>query len=317
MKQKLKKAWTVAKNFLLLGHQIKKTNQFLATNILEELRKAPHHQKEKSLIPFGHKVYSQNDEDGIIGEIFNRIGCQNKVFVELGVGTGLENNTAALLLQGWSGLWVEASKKSIKTINKGLKSLITRKQLKTQAAFITQENVNALIKKQIKEKEIDLLSIDIDGNDYKVLEKIDCLSPRVIVIEYNAKFPPPITICMPYNKNHIWQGDDNMGASLSFLEKRLSILGFDLVGCNITGTNAFFVRKNLTGDHFLAPYTTENHYQPCRYDLTLGFSPGHPPSFKTLNDAISIEDHERHPHEAAPYIIQAKTSNKKQDLFTI
>src|SRR5262245_41373742 len=56
---------------------------------------------------FGFKSYSQYDEDGIIEEIFRRIGTTNKRFIEFGVEDGLENNTLKLLLEGWGGLWIE------------------------------------------------------------------------------------------------------------------------------------------------------------------------------------------------------------------
>ena len=55
---------------------------------------------------FWYKVYSQNDEDGVIEEIFNRIGLTNKKFVEFGIQNGLESNAHFLLHKGWSGLWI-------------------------------------------------------------------------------------------------------------------------------------------------------------------------------------------------------------------
>lgn len=65
---------------------------------------------------YGYKVYSQFDEDGIINEIFKRIGTTNKIFIEFGVGDGTENNTIYLLLKGWSGLWIEGSKNFVDKI---------------------------------------------------------------------------------------------------------------------------------------------------------------------------------------------------------
>jgi hypothetical protein len=62
-----------------------------------------------------------------------------------------------------------------------------------------------------------VLSIDIDGNDYWIWEAINCVKARVVVIEYNAKFPPDFEWVMPYNPDHIWDGSDNYGASLKSL----------------------------------------------------------------------------------------------------
>ena len=109
--------------------------------------------------------------------------------------------------------------------------------------------MNGLISSHLPDGEIDLLSLDIDGNEYHIFESISSVEPRVIVIEYNAKFPPPIIYCMGYNEKHIWDSTDNFGASLKFLEIKLKEKGYDLIGCNLTGSNAFFVREHLTKDN--------------------------------------------------------------------
>lgn len=232
---------------------------------IDRLRQSQRYHDPKSLIPYGDKVYSQSDEDGIIREIFNRIGVTNKTFVEFGIGNGLENNTLALLFDDWRGLWIDASSKSIQKIRNAFANIIETKQLQVVQSFITTDNINALISNHINAPEIDLLSVDIDGNDYHILNAITCVSPRVIVVEYNAKFTPPILYCMTYNATHSWEKDDCFGVSLKFLEVHLGQKGYTLVGCNLSGANAFFVRNDLVGDRFLAPFTAEHHYEPARY----------------------------------------------------
>jgi hypothetical protein len=234
---------------------------------IDRLRQSERYHDPKHLIPFGDKVYSQSDEDGIIREIFNRIGTPTKIFVEFGIGNGLENNTLALLFEDWRGLWIDASSKSIQKIRQEFSSIIQTKQLQVVQSFITKENINTLISSHIQETEIDLLSVDIYGNDYHILESITCVSPRVIVVEYNAKFTPPILYCMAYNETHSWEKDDCFGVSLKFLEVHLGRKGYCLVGCNLSGANAFFVRNDLISDKFLAPFTAEHHYEPARYYL--------------------------------------------------
>jgi len=210
---------------------------------------------------FGFKVYSQNDEDGIVQEIFNRIGTTNKTFVEFGVQNGLESNGHYLLFNGWNGLWLEGNKKCFKKLQKCFEKPLSAKRLTAINAFITADNINELIGENGKiNGEIDLLSIDIDGNDYWVWEKINCISPRVVVIEYNGKFPPPCEWVMKYNPNHIWDGSDNSGASLKSLELLGRRLGYALVGTNKNGVNAFFVKKELAKGLFAEPATAENLY---------------------------------------------------------
>src|SRR5687768_16331789 len=175
-----------------------RTHQILGRAEIDRLRAEPSYQEPESLIPFGGKIYSQNDEDGIIREIFHRIGTTNKIFVEFGIGNGLENNTLALLFDDWQGLWIDASSTSIANIRNHFSPVIKSGKLKVTESFITMSNINDLISSDITQSEIDLLSVDIDGNDYHVLQAISCIRPRVIMIEYNAKFAPPVLFCMDY-----------------------------------------------------------------------------------------------------------------------
>ena len=223
---------------------------------------------------FGYKVYSQNDEDGIIAEIFNRIGTTNKQFIEFGVQNGLESNGHFLLHKGWQGLWIDGSKKNIKQSKKNFKKPIKNKQLSVLNAFITRDNINDLIIGENISGEIDFLSIDIDGNDYHIWNAITCINARVVCIEYNAKFPPDYEWVMPYNPNHIWDGSDLFGASLKSLEKLGIKLGYQLVATNMNGINAFFVRKDLAKELFPNPATAENLYHSWHFRKFA--SSGHP-----------------------------------------
>ena len=176
---------------------------------------------EKCLELYGFKVYSQNDEDGIIEEIFNRIGTTNKIFVEFGVSNCLECNSHYLLHKGWRGLWIEGSRKHFDEMFARFFPVIRIGQLGCINAFITKNNINDLIQSAKISGEIDLLSIDIDGNDYYVWEAINVVRPRAVVIEYNAKFPPPVEWIMEYEESHIWDITDDFGASITSFEKSL------------------------------------------------------------------------------------------------
>lgn len=123
-------------------------------------------------------------------------------------------------------------------------------------------------------KEIDLLSIDIDGNDVYVWEEISAVNPRVVVIEYNGKLPPDLSWRQAYNRNHVWNGSDWHGASLKAIEEAGRKKGYVLVGTNFNGCNAFLVRKDLTQGMFLEPATAEWLYNPLR--LGLQFVANHP-----------------------------------------
>ena len=202
---------------------------------------------EKALEQYGYKVYSQNDEDGIIHEIFRRIGTTNKVFIEFGVQNGLESNCHLLLHYGWSGLFLEGSEEYCDEIKMRFKPVVDSGRLKVQNAFITKDNINELFAKNRFFGEIDLLSIDVDGNDFYIWEAIDSVSPRVVIIEYNGKFPPDLDWKQAYNEKHVWDGSDWHGASLKSLELLGTKKGYALVGTDIRGVNAFFVRSDIYG----------------------------------------------------------------------
>jgi hypothetical protein len=247
----------------------------LAQQLQHSLLAEPRYDDPKRLERHGWKAYSQNDEDGILAEIFRRIGVAHKSFVEFGCGDGLENNTAYLLAQGWRGLWIDGSETNTTLISQGFAPLIERGTLQVRQAFIDRDNIDGLIAGAGLDPEIDLLSIDVDGNDYHFWEAVRCVNPRVVAIEYNAKFRPPLDWCMAYSREHQWSGADAMGVSLTALARLGAARGYRLVGCNLTGINAFFVRQDLAGERFAEPATPEHLFQPPRYDLIYAFRGGH------------------------------------------
>jgi hypothetical protein len=230
----------------------------------EEMKK-PRHADPKRLVRYGYKVYSQNDEDGIIAEIFRRIGTTNRTFVEFGVETGVECNTAKLLVEGWRGLWIESNAASAAAIRRDFAPFITDGKLMLQESLVTVENINPLIGQNGFSAEIDLLSIDIDGNDYWVWKAIDVVTPRVVAIEYNATLRPPMAVVVPYRADAQWDGSNHYGASLEALVRLAAARSYRLVGCSIAGVNAFFVRADLCADRFLEPATAQEHYEPPRH----------------------------------------------------
>ena len=244
-------------------------------------------QKIKEKLPKGRlehyefKVYSQNGEDGIITEIFDRIEATNKSFVELGVETGEECNTVFLLSQGWNGLWIEGNDKSCAKINKTFNHYIKDKKLHVKNAFITRENIDDLIKEHYT-GEIDLLSIDIDLHTYDAWEAIECIMPRIVVAEYNGKFPPHINWHVPYEADKVWDTTDYYGMTLLAASELGKRKGYVLVGTETNGINCFFVREDIFSkvkDKFDYPMNVKDLWNPARH-LTGISSTGHPASGK-------------------------------------
>lgn len=214
-----------------------------------------------------HTAFCQNGEDGILAEIFRRVGTGNRVFVEFGAQNGIASNSSLLLCEGWSGFWIEAMESQVDEIRRYFSTFIGSGKLSVKQAFITAENIEELFAQMKVPAEFDYLSVDIDGNDYWVWKAIQRFSPRVVSVEYNGVFPAHVNWVMPYAPQHSWDGTNYYGASLKALENLGRQKGYSLVGCNLVGVNAFFVRNDLLGDRFCAPFTAENHYEPRRYFL--------------------------------------------------
>jgi len=254
---------------------------------LRELLADPRYAAPGRLERHGRKVWSQNDEDGILEEIFRRVGVAARTFVEFGVSDGRECNTLKLLVEGWRGLWIEASPQFCDRLRRVHAGPIAEGRLQLLETMVTAENIDALIAgARVASAELDLLSVDIDGNDYHVFNAIRCVRPRVLVIEYNAKFPPPMDLVMPYDPRHAWDGTDYAGASLQALTGLAARRGYRLVGTNITGSNAFYVRADLAADRF-AEGDAAALYNPARYWITARYRAGHPPGerFTYTSDA--------------------------------
>ena len=196
----------------------------------------------KTLLNYKKKVYSQTIEDGIIEGIFKNIGTTNKYFIEFGAWDGIHlSNTANLRLnEKWEGLLLEGS------ANKAAQYDYVKH------AYITAENINELFSENNVPQEFDLLSIDIDGNDYWVWKAIDetKFKPRVVVIEYNCnfenqmdckavKYSPEIDTTRPSIYYY--------SASIPALKKLGNSKGYSLV-FRVNLHNLFFVRTDLLHD---------------------------------------------------------------------
>ncbi|QJW99910.1 FkbM family methyltransferase [Frigoriglobus tundricola] len=229
-------------------------------------------EQARDLRAFENRVHSQNGEDGILREILGRIGTTNRFFVEFGVESGSECNCAELVFgQQWHGLFLEAADHYFRSLSERYRE---HPGVKCVQAIVTSTNIENLLEANGVPTEFDVLSIDIDGNDYWVWSAIRRWRPRVVVIEYNASFPPPRKWVMQEDPTHRWNGTNYFGASLASLAALGRAKGYTLVATDSRGVNAFFVRDELVAaDRFLDPVAAY-HYSPPRYGPHLG---GHPP----------------------------------------
>lgn len=218
----------------------------------------------RDLTRYERRIFSQNGEDGILQAIFARLGHGSRYYVEFGVEDGRECNTRYLRERhGWTGLLMDGGHEN--------------PALNLRREFITAENVNALFEQYGVPREPDLLSIDLDGNDYYVLRALaQHWHPRVVVAEYNAMCGPTARRSIAYDPAFRWSGTDYMGASLQALVGVTRAWGYTLVACDSAGVNAFFVRDDLVDGHF-ERHSPEALYRPPGFSPDGGAHFGHPP----------------------------------------
>ena len=226
---------------------------------------------------FEKKIYSQNGEDGILEYIFSVIGTTNKFFVEFGVGDGLECNTRHLKEnKEWNGLmmdaglmislgWTSLKYVSKKIFEKNQKTKPIKKiPLDIKKETITVENIEKLFLKYSVPKYFDLLSIDIDSNDYWVWKAIKNYEPRVIVIEYNSTIHVEESKVIEYNPKAKWDCTNYFGASLLALTKLGESKGYRLIGCDSNGINAFFCKAKLI-QKYVKQKPNKELYRPPKF----------------------------------------------------
>lgn len=194
------------------------------------------------------KAFSQWGEDGIIQYLIHKVPIADTSFVEFGVENYTEANTRFLLINNqWRGLVLDGTEHNIDYIQKD--DIYWRHDLTAECQFITRDNINDVLTASGFLDDIGLLSIDIDGNDYWVWDAINVIRPRIVVCEYNSVFGPEHAVTIPYDENFNWSEAHYshlyFGASIAALCGLAEQKGYDFIGCNSAGINAFFVRSDL------------------------------------------------------------------------
>tara|TARA_B100000886_G_C20416712_1_gene489599 strand:- start:1423 stop:2292 length:870 start_codon:yes stop_codon:yes gene_type:complete len=239
-----------------------------------------------------YSIFSQSDEDSIIDEIIKRLKIEKGNFIELGVGNGSQNNSLNLLAQGWKGIWI------------GNEELIFKpgKNLKFINSWITKDNIIQTISSNLsffnkeinfQNSDIDILSIDLDGNDYYIWDAIlsGGFCPKIIIAEYNGSLGPRAIWRMPYKPNNNWKlrKDNYFGASFLSYVKLFFKYNYIPVCCNSdTGVNLFLVKKKYQINFKeIENLKLNDIFENPHYALSI-FSKTHKLSISTLKDISEI-----------------------------
>ena len=226
------------------------------------------------------KMFSQNGEDGVLFEVFNKLGVTNKFFVEIGASDGKECNTRFLREKfGWTGVMIDAVHEA--------------PSMSLYRAYVTAENIANILDNLNVPHDFDLFSLDIDMNDFWVLRALlhSSYRPRVMVIEVNSALGPEESLAVRYKPTRMWQGDDYHGASVAAFSKLLD-KQYSLVYCESHGVNCIFVQDEILRRQ-------RDLHQHVHRDAELGKMLDHWNIFRPPN-YFGYKGYRHPPHELTP-----------------
>jgi hypothetical protein len=240
----LRKAENVAKAISRMPRKLDEDRILAAKLLVAQMRRDGVY---PSLRQAEFRVFSQFGDDGIIQYLLHHVAPVPTVFVEFGVEDYAESNTRFLAVSdNWRGLVMDSDRRNIERIQAD--ALYWRHDVTAVRAFVDRDNIDALIGGSGFSGEIGLLSIDIDGNDYWVWQRLSAVDPVVVVVEYNAVFGGERSVVIPYDpsfdRRTAHRSQLYWGASLPALVRLGEEKGYGFVGCNSAGNNAYFVRRD-------------------------------------------------------------------------
>lgn len=215
------------------------------------------------------KVFSQGGDDGIIDFLIHSLNIHKPFFLEIGVEDYTESNTKFLFDRtSCKGMIIDLKKNLEENVKKFTN--ISKGNLKIIEKEINSENINDIIVQNSADKNLDLFSLDIDGVDYWVLEKLNENFTKIAIIEYNALFGPKLEVTVPnineFNRTKYHYSNLCFGASLRAIINLMEKKNFVFLGANLLRNNAYFLQKNylesininLPDKEDLSNYTNSN-----------------------------------------------------------
>jgi hypothetical protein len=191
------------------------------------------------------QVFSNDGSDGIINYLLSKVKIKH--FSALEIGSGGSGSSLIFLshFYGWTVNMLDGNMAQLKEISSLIKSKSLNGKINLINQFVTLENINE-IEKSVGS--IDFLSIDIDGNDYYLWEKMNILRPSVVEIEYNSLLEKDNILTKydkSFNKYKYHPKIQFVGSSLKKLNQLAQKKNYGLIYCNSTGNNAYFMDKDI------------------------------------------------------------------------
>ena len=211
------------------------------------------------LLAYAANVNSQSGEEGIIAKILEVIGGPRGWCVEFGAWDGryLSNTYDLIANHGYSAVMIEGSARRFADLKASFKDNPTVLPMHAFVGFTDADGLDSILASTPIPEDFDVLSIDIDGNDYHVWNAVKRYRPRVVVIEYNPTIPTAVDFVQPADMSV------NQGASITALDRLARQKGYELVA--VTTHNCLFVRR----DYFPTFGIADNSPASLRADESL------------------------------------------------
>lgn len=188
------------------------------------------------------KYTSQNNEDGIIEYLTSKISEPDKFFVEIGFDYN-EFNSLNLIKNKWNGYLIEGDELKCDKLNSCIKHFFKNQKIYIENLFVDYENINEILQKKVNKSNFDFFSLDTDGMDYWILEKLN-FQPKIICAEYNPWLDKLLSLTIPKIKKFNYQSDMYYGMSLKALTILMKKKNYKMVAVESSGNNAFFIKQN-------------------------------------------------------------------------
>ncbi len=212
------------------------------------------------LLSYEKSVYSEHGEDGILAKIFELIPPESRFCIEFGAYDGRTgSNTFLLRRQGWNCLLLDR--------------MYADPSLNLYKEFIRSDNINEIFERYNVPKDLDLLSIDVDYNDFHLWNALSSdYRPKVVIIEYNPTHLPTQDKVVKYRPFYCGDGTNYYGASMLALHELGRAKGYSLVYAESSGTNLFFVRDDLI-EKYQLEFADSNQVEKLYRQGTYGLGP--------------------------------------------
>ncbi len=217
---------------------------------------------------FENTIHSQAGEDGILAKVFEVIRPTRRFAVEFGAGDGVmfSNVRRLFVSRGWGGLLIEGDEKRANQCKESYRGI---SNVRTVQAWVFPANVESLFEENDVPRDLDLLVIDVDSNDWYIWRAIHDYRPKVVMIEYNGLFPPPQKMVIGFHPLTYWsERDYHFGASIQSLYELGRRKGYDLIGTDSRGYNLFFVDRQYYGRFGLSDNSPAALYRPNNFRLS-------------------------------------------------